>query len=824
MGKRFRGVLRLVLPLILMVSLSTPVLSLATPAYAQDDAGEEETVTVAGSGYVRQFLYEALLDEAANPDAFQFLAEETGTDRGFIALCEGRADMTLATRPINDEEILLCEANEVGFVELVLAAEGLVMVPSAPREDVCLDVNRLDTILGVDSAGTEVVWTDFADTAEDTGPITLYGPEDSIRNLGLLSDLLPSLIEPDYRTDYVAFASPGQAIVGAARLRELTPNTQSNTVAFMSFSEWNDVEDEEGLVALDMSNPAERVICTSPTQETIANGDYPASRRLFAYVNANSLDKTGLNSFLTETLQEENAASVIDELGFTVPTTPIFANNIQSIIDRRTGRLFSRSGAPVEVNTAEPASITLNGTGLSTYASQPAVNAFNSQFPNIDVFVSPVGDAAAWRAFCSGETNLIQVTRSLAEIQAANPDDEALQNCAAEPFILNEGDDFSLFFGTEAVVFAVGLESVLPQDLCLTDDHLRQLLVQTVEDPQRGTLDSAEEETETSMNFSPDTSSQSDGIVLVQDGGEGTPPPDEENGGENDETNDEETGADGENGEGQEDGDSDEPEQEDVPLFDPENLQGPYLWSQIISELPENLELRVLTPPFSAVETDMVLSAINNTDPFKPLLRRSDAPIVQPSPAVQAEEGGDTPPTQTVEQLSDIEYRVQAINELDGGISYFMRSQLVENESLDAVRLLPVGEDCVEPTPENIVSGTYPFAVSSGLVFNEAALEDEFTAAFIWYLFSDESLETLAERSLLGFDEETYQVIQQELFTVIEETQTALAEGAEGTPPADGETTPPTDDAPPPPMDEGEDTSTTEETRDASSDTGIFGG
>ena len=95
--------------------------------------------------------------------------EGPGTGDGFATFCGGGADVADASRPINDEEIALCEDSGVEYVELEVAIDGLTVATSPANDAItCLDVPALYALVGPESEGL-ANWSDASDLATEVG-------------------------------------------------------------------------------------------------------------------------------------------------------------------------------------------------------------------------------------------------------------------------------------------------------------------------------------------------------------------------------------------------------------------------------------------------------------------------------------------------------------------------------------------------------------------------------------------------------------------------------------------------------------------------------
>ena len=80
--------------------------------------------------------------------------EGPGTGDGFQKFCAGEADISDASRPINDEEAQACADAGIEFIELEVAIDGLSVTTNPANADVeCLDIPALYALIGPESEG-----------------------------------------------------------------------------------------------------------------------------------------------------------------------------------------------------------------------------------------------------------------------------------------------------------------------------------------------------------------------------------------------------------------------------------------------------------------------------------------------------------------------------------------------------------------------------------------------------------------------------------------------------------------------------------------------
>lgn len=710
-------------------------------SYAQDTP--TEPIAYGGPGYIQEELMEALINASSNPDTFIYNPNGTSNNNegGFAAFCNGELGFTMATRTIDGAEIINCETNGVEFIEVAFAGEALVFVPAVDKADVCLSLQDLPDILGT-GYNPELNWTNISPFAL-SNPVTVYGPPTSSRDVSRLLNFLltgGASAEVAYRTDYNQSDDP------TAQLLELAAAEPADATAFvfMAFKDWDAIEDKGDLRPLEVT-PDTPDNCVSPTGENVVTDQYAAGRSFFLYVNAAQVnDETApLYNFLEFVLQDANGISKIGpEAGFTVAPPQVLERSWTNITEKRVGQTFTRTNLPFTVNPATPGIINITGSGLPYYRLQEVYESYNNEYFSVEVKINPSSDTDSWQAFCAGVVGVIQVTRP--------PTSEELNLCITNGIVNAEGTNLnSVLLGTEAVVFVVKGDSQLP--VCLNKDQLTQLLIDTKTDRNSNRFETPATVDESS--FVPPTTT--DGIVLAQDGGDGD---------------------NGQNGEG-----------EDIPLYDPNALQGPDNWSALGEDFPD-LPLRVLVPPLGALETDLLLGQIGATQE----LLRTDAPIVQGSPLALAARDNPTLINNFERQgyMSDVDYRIASAAVLDGVITYAFWSEVQNRE--DNIRLVELNltdsGKCIEPTLESILSTDenerYSLAFSTYLYYSDTALTDGFTAALIWHLYSQATLDQLAETNVIGFDATALSTSREDLFIKISELQATV-------------TTPPPSDIPP---------------------------
>jgi phosphate transport system substrate-binding protein len=306
-------------------------LTLVAAACGGDDdgagGGEELSgeILVSGSSTVEPISsLNAEKFQSENPGV-SIAVDGPGTSDGFELFCNGETDISDASRPIDEEEVAICEENGVEFVELKVAIDGLSVITSTENSEVeCLDFLDLYALLGPESEGFGT-WAEASDLGDEIGapnsrsypdaPLEITAPgEESGTFDSFVEIVLEGIAEerevPEDnwapRADYTASANDNVIIEGISG----TP-TSLGWVGYAFYQNNTDT-----VKALQVSNEAEGIECTAPDPETISSGAYPIARDLYIYVKKESIDnKPEVEAFVDLYLGDDGFASV-GEVGY----------------------------------------------------------------------------------------------------------------------------------------------------------------------------------------------------------------------------------------------------------------------------------------------------------------------------------------------------------------------------------------------------------------------------------------------------------------------------------------------------------------------------
>jgi phosphate transport system substrate-binding protein len=439
-------------PVVLVLILSVLIVPLA-PAGAQGSTAQP--VVIEGTPELES-LVTAIRDAyvGAHADAQVTIDSSSGLRGGFQALCNGQTDLVMSTEPITDEMIAVCDGQGQGFIETVLSYEAIVLLPTPEAAVTCLDRSVIDNAWQL-GAPASVTWSDLGSQAIQT-PVAFYGPEATSPEYLLFRELEPA---GDLRGDIVSTPDPANIV---AKVQE----QGSSGFGFMSLSDWDRLTSVGSLSPMGI-NDAEGN-CISPSRSTLEDRTYPLARTDYLYVNANSAQRSDVQSFVQFALSGDQGIKAIGpEQGYVVADASFYENGVNNVLNGKTGRTFSRPVSPVSVSTSEQGTVTFTGTSMLVNLTNPITSAFKSKYTNATITINDVGNTQGWDSFCKGEADVLQSTRPATEEEKALCDQNGIS-----PYALN--------LGHEALVFAVPSSNTWAE--CLNADLVTKMLAAGTQD------------------------------------------------------------------------------------------------------------------------------------------------------------------------------------------------------------------------------------------------------------------------------------------------------------------------------------------------------
>ncbi len=288
-----------------VIAPSIAVLALAlTACGGQSGATDEEggvsgSVAVDGSSTVfplSDAAAELLAEE--NPD-IRVTVGEAGTGGGFEVFCQGKTDISDASRPIkDDEEAPVCADAGIAYTELQVATDALTVVVHPDVEVDCVTTEQLAAIWGTDSTISN--WNQV-DPGFPDQELSLFGPGADSGTFDYFTDEINGE-EGVSRSDYEASEDDNVIATGVAGTE--------GAMGYFGYTYYE--ENADSLKALAVDSGAG---CVLPSAETAADGTYtPLARPLFIYVsNASYTEKPAVKEYVDFYIENLDAVAEVSK-------------------------------------------------------------------------------------------------------------------------------------------------------------------------------------------------------------------------------------------------------------------------------------------------------------------------------------------------------------------------------------------------------------------------------------------------------------------------------------------------------------------------------
>lgn len=230
-------------------------------------------------------ITEAVAEEFQNANpGVKVTVGVSGTGGGFKKFTVGDIDISNASRPIKDKEKQKAAANNIDFLEIPVAYDGISIVVN--KANTWVDKLTVDELKKIWEPNSKVkTWKDVRSNwpAE---PIKLYGPGTDSGTFEYFTEEIVGEAKKS-RADYNQSEDDNVLVTGI--------EGDKNSLGYFGFSYYEENASKLKLVPID-SGDGKAVL---PAIETIKDGSYkPLSRPLYIYVSKNSLQKPEVKSFV----------------------------------------------------------------------------------------------------------------------------------------------------------------------------------------------------------------------------------------------------------------------------------------------------------------------------------------------------------------------------------------------------------------------------------------------------------------------------------------------------------------------------------------------
>lgn len=286
-------------------------MSLLLTACGSKNSSESETeklqgeIKIDGSSTVYP-ITEAVAEEfrAEQPDV-KVTVGVSGTGGGFKKFGRGEIDINDASRPIKEQEATTCNENNIKYVDLKVAYDGLVIVLN--KENTWVDhftVAELKKIWEPEAQEKITKWNQIRASwpAED---FHLYGPGVASGTYDYFTEAIVGK-SGSSRGDYTASEDDNVLVQGVSG--------DKNGIAFFGLAYYEENKERLKLVPVDNGKGP-----VTPSVETVKDGTYaPLARPVFVYVADAAAKRTEVSAFVNFYLN--NAATLVTDVGY-IPLT-----------------------------------------------------------------------------------------------------------------------------------------------------------------------------------------------------------------------------------------------------------------------------------------------------------------------------------------------------------------------------------------------------------------------------------------------------------------------------------------------------------------------
>jgi phosphate transport system substrate-binding protein len=214
----------------------------------------------------------------------------SGSGGGFKKFCFGETDISDASRLIKDDEVRKAAANNISFIEIPVAYDGLSVV--VHRDNTWVSSLTVQELRAIWEQNSQVqTWRDVRPEFPSR-PIRLFGPG---RDNGTYDFFMEAIFgKPDVPPRQDITVSTEQEIVA----RGISSTVDS--LGYFGMAYYIEHKDVLRLVAIDSGHGP-----VLPTNDTVLDGSYsPFSRPLFIYVSSSSLKRPEVEAYVRFFLRE----------------------------------------------------------------------------------------------------------------------------------------------------------------------------------------------------------------------------------------------------------------------------------------------------------------------------------------------------------------------------------------------------------------------------------------------------------------------------------------------------------------------------------------
>ncbi len=252
----------------------------------------------------------------------------SGTGGGFSKFMRGETDINDASRAIKSSEMELAAREDIDFIELPVAYDGLVVVVHPDNDWAeCLTVDELRAIWEPGSRINN--WNEVRPGFPDR-ELALYGPGTDSGTYDYFTEAVGGASGAS-RSDFTASEDDNVLVQGVSG--------DPDALGFFGIAYYEENAERLKLLGIDDGDPENGEGCVAPSVATVENGTYaPLSRALFIYVRPGSAEQEIVREFVRFYLAR--AGELVREVGYVPLTDEEYDLALERFERRVTGTMF----------------------------------------------------------------------------------------------------------------------------------------------------------------------------------------------------------------------------------------------------------------------------------------------------------------------------------------------------------------------------------------------------------------------------------------------------------------------------------------------------
>ena len=206
-----------------------------------------------------------------------------GTGDGFERFCRGETQISDASRPIEEDEVKLCEKEGISFEEVQVASDGITVVTNPDLKVDCLTTAQLKELFAPKS---KVANLSEVDPQLPDAELSLFSPGAESGTFDFFTEQINGE-EGVQRSDGVQTSADDNVIVTGV-------SGEEGGLGYAGFSFYEQNQDKLAAVSVDGGSG-----CVESTTDSIQSGEYkPLSRPIYMYPNAKALQQPEVKAFM----------------------------------------------------------------------------------------------------------------------------------------------------------------------------------------------------------------------------------------------------------------------------------------------------------------------------------------------------------------------------------------------------------------------------------------------------------------------------------------------------------------------------------------------